>query len=106
MALNVEKLVNLYKSKRMTQEELAEEAGISKQALSNMLKRGADPRLSTIQKIANVLGVPLSYLNDETDFTLEQMKNFEDEVKKRDEMIEDLRFTINAFRKTFDKFDK
>lgn len=46
----------------MTQEQLAEKAGISAAALVRIERNQADPHVSTIRKLADALGVDPRYL--------------------------------------------
>lgn len=50
------------KKQRYSQKRLAEDAGISRLIISNIERRCGDPRLSSMEKIASTLGVPLSAL--------------------------------------------
>lgn len=43
----------------LTRQEIAARAGISRRALYGMLEAGADPRQSTVEAIAHVLGLSL-----------------------------------------------
>ena len=48
----------------MSQVELAEQAGVSRQAVNNYMTRGNSPSLSTAVAIARVLGVSVDDLVD------------------------------------------
>ena len=48
----------------MSQVDLAKQAGITQQAVSNYMTRGASPSLSTAVSIARVLGVSVDDLVD------------------------------------------
>ena len=48
----------------MSQVELAEQAGVSRQAVNNYMTRGNSPSLSTAVSIARVLGVSVDDLVD------------------------------------------
>ncbi|MBQ2236437.1 MAG: helix-turn-helix transcriptional regulator [Muribaculaceae bacterium] len=55
----------------MTQKELAEKLGVTDVSLNATLKEGKDPRLSTLQKIADVLEIKITdLLSDGTEQTL------------------------------------
>ena len=56
---NVKKYCEL---REMTQKELAEKLGVTSVSLNATLKDGNDPRISTIQKIADVLEVSIGDL--------------------------------------------
>ena len=64
--MNINKIIDLYKSQRLTQEELAKKSGISKTALSQILLRQSNPKISIVEKIANALNVPVGYFFDDT----------------------------------------
>ena len=60
------------KARRLTQSRLAEEAGISPEALSKIINGvTADPQLDTIVRIAHVLGETVGSLLGETGFDLD-----------------------------------
>jgi len=48
---------HIMQQKGMTQEQLAEKAGVGQPAISNMLKRQCRPQQKTIRRIAEALGV-------------------------------------------------
>lgn len=48
-----------------TQQEIADKVGISRSALNKILQGQVDPRLSTVQALADVLGVPIERLTEE-----------------------------------------
>ena len=50
------------KLRKMTQKELAEKLGVTDVSLNATLKEGKDPRLSTLQKIADVLEIKITDL--------------------------------------------
>ena len=59
------------KLRKMTQKELAEKLGVTDVSLNATLKEGKDPRLSTLQKIADVLEIKITdLLSDGTEQTL------------------------------------
>jgi transcriptional regulator with XRE-family HTH domain len=88
--MNLNKLINLYKSQRITQEELASKIGMSKTALNAIILGKSDPQLTTVEKIAKALGVPVSYFFDEEESTgpeikqSAQGKNISQQVKLND----------------------
>jgi len=51
------RLRQLRERRALTQEELAAKAGITRTALSRLESGGADPRPSTVRKLAGALGV-------------------------------------------------
>lgn len=60
-----ETLKRIRQSKGMSQEELADFLGTSKQNISRYESGEVSPKISTAAKIARKLGVSLSYLNGE-----------------------------------------
>ena len=59
------------KLRKMTQKELAEKLGVTDVSLNATLKEGKDPRLSTLQKIADVLEIKITdLLSDGTEQTI------------------------------------
>lgn len=44
---------------RLSRQDIAEQAGISRRALYSLLEGTADPRLSTLESLAHVLGLDL-----------------------------------------------
>lgn len=55
----VARLAAARKSARMTQAELAERAGLSRMTVQRLESNGLDPRLSTLNEMARVLGYEL-----------------------------------------------
>jgi transcriptional regulator with XRE-family HTH domain len=47
---------------RTTQQEIADKVGMSRSALNKILQGRVDPRLSTVQALADVLGTPICEL--------------------------------------------
>ena len=54
----------ILKDKQMTLNDLAQKLGVSRQAL--YLQINNNPRISTLQRIADALGVPVGQLFDQT----------------------------------------
>lgn len=63
--MNSTKLKAAIRQSSMTQKEIAAQSGISPQALNGIIEKGVDPRVSTLEAIAGVLGVKMSFLFDE-----------------------------------------
>lgn len=63
--MNVNKIIDLYKKQRLTQEEFAEKVGISKTAISQILLEKSNPRIKLVEKIAAYFQVPVGYFFDE-----------------------------------------
>ena len=61
----INKLVNLYKSKLMTQEEFAEKVGVSKTTISQIINGQTNPRVDLVERFAKELGVSVGYFFDE-----------------------------------------
>ena len=100
--MNINKIVDLYKSKRLTQGEIAEKIGMSKTALSSILNGKSDPQVSSIERIAEALGVSAAYFFDNTtingnaidenvQYELNLLRNknksLENEIKLKDKII-------------------
>ncbi len=62
--MNISKLHELMKLKKITQKELSNKIFLSQNAISNILQRG-DLKVSVLEKIAEVLSVPVSYFFEE-----------------------------------------
>lgn len=56
------RIKNIVAAKGMTLKGLAEKLGITPQTLGNIVNEKNNPNLSTLEKIANVLEVPVSSL--------------------------------------------
>ena len=61
-----DKIVRLRKSNGMSQEELADKLGVSRQAISRWEMGRSRPDVETLQRLADALGVELTELLDET----------------------------------------
>lgn len=59
-----EKLVELRKSKCLTQEQLAEKLYVTRQAVSRWERGTAEPDLQTLSRLCNILGVSSEYFID------------------------------------------
>jgi len=62
-----EKIKLIREAKGLTQEQVAEKLGISPTAYGNVERGDNDPKLSKLQKIAEILEMPLSDLIDSSD---------------------------------------
>lgn len=67
------------KRKNLTMLDLAERAGITKGAISLYEKGEREPLISTVIKLAKVLGVPIAYLSGQ-EVTEEEKKSYLDQV--------------------------
>lgn len=64
--INQKRLLDLVLERQIVGKELAQQAGISTGALSNLLRRGARAQLVTIAKLAKALNVsPYELIEDE-----------------------------------------
>ena len=61
--MNINKLNNLVASSKLSKIQIAERCNISRTTLDNVLA-GADAKISTIESLANVLGVNVGYFFD------------------------------------------
>lgn len=82
----INKLVNLYKSKLMTQEEFAEKVGVSKTTISQIINGQTNPRVDLVERFAKELGVPVGYFFEEdnisnTNFINNKNSSYESDYK-------------------------
>lgn len=63
--MNVSKLKDLIKASGLSKKEIAQQSGISVQALYGILENNADPKVSNLEAIAKVLGIKMSVLFNE-----------------------------------------
>ncbi len=56
----VERIIELRKERQWSEYHLAKEAGISQSTLSNLINRGNNPSIYTLEKIAHAFGLTLS----------------------------------------------
>lgn len=56
----VERIIELRKERQWSEYHLAKEAGISQSTLSNLINRGNNPSVYTLEKIAHAFGLTLS----------------------------------------------
>jgi transcriptional regulator with XRE-family HTH domain len=73
--LNISKIKNVLKSKKISQEELANLINMSKTNINQILKGRTDTKISTLIKIAESLNVPVSYFFDESPAPVENSHN-------------------------------
>lgn len=64
--MNTSKLISAIKQSPMTQKDIAIKSGITPQALNGIMEKGVDPKVSTLEAIANVIGIKMSVLFDES----------------------------------------
>ena len=77
-----DKLVTLRKKKGLSQLELAEAIGVSRQAVSRWEVGSAIPSTSKIQALSILYGVPIEYLFNENGVLASESKKTEDETRK------------------------
>jgi transcriptional regulator with XRE-family HTH domain len=81
-----EKITKLKKLKKMSQVELAEKTGISRDAISKYERGDVSPSLEYAKRIAEALGVSLDYLVSDS----EQDEALDNEAVKRIKAIQNL----------------
>lgn len=64
--MNVSKLKDLIKASGLSKKEIAQQSGISVQALYGILENNADPKVSNLEAITKVLGIKMSVLFNES----------------------------------------
>lgn len=72
MAKFGEKLRKIRALKQLTQSEMASKIGLTPSSYSNWELGKRKPRINKIKKVADVLGVPVSYLTDDKEIDLSQ----------------------------------
>ena len=92
--MNVAKLSSVIKQSSMTQKDIALKSGISPQALNGILEKGVDPKVSTLESIANVVGVKMSMLFDESNIEIKD--NDRSFNSNADEIIKELTSIIKS----------
>lgn len=92
--MNVAKLSSAVKQSPMTQKDIALKSGISPQALNGILEKGVDPKVSTLEAIANVVGIKMSFLFDENNIEIKD--NEQSFNSNADEIIKELTSIIRS----------
>lgn len=64
--MDVSKLKDSIKASGLSKKEIAQQSGISVQALYGILENNADPKVSNLEAIAKVLGIKMSILFNES----------------------------------------
>lgn len=72
-----DKLYRLRKEKGLSQKELAKQAGLSQTSIYYWERGERNPKLEQLQKIANVLNVPVEYLFDTINIGLSTERDLE-----------------------------
>ncbi|MFI8709909.1 helix-turn-helix domain-containing protein [Bacillus sp. NPDC077411] len=73
-----ERVFELRKKKRLTQEQLGKEIGIGKQIISKYEKGTKTPSLETIEKLADFFSVSIDYLLGKTDNPIGNTNNIKE----------------------------
>ncbi|WP_278558274.1 helix-turn-helix domain-containing protein [Limosilactobacillus vaginalis] len=84
--MNNNRIKEIRLSKHKTQKDLAQLLGVSEQAIAYYEKALREPPLRSWVKMANYLGVPVSYLQGFGDYNYEdkaEIKKYSDEINKR-----------------------
>lgn len=92
--MNTAKLTTAIKQSAMSQKEIAMKSGISPQALNGIMEKGVDPKVSTLEAIASVVGIKMSVLFDETNVDINDVeRSFNSNA---DEIIKELTSIIKS----------
>lgn len=92
--MNIAKLSTAIKQSPMTQKEIAIKSGITPQALNGIMEKGVDPKVSTLEAIANVVGIKMSVLFDESNVEIKD--NERSFNSNADEIIKELTSIIKS----------
>ncbi len=101
------KILGVLREKNLTQKDLAEKIGITQAALSKILSGKFLTKVSTVQKIANSLNVPVGYLMDDN-----QEKNLENNniilelLKSQNSILNEINEKIDLEIKLLKKINK
>lgn len=89
-----ESLIKLRKNEKLSQEQLAENLGITRQTLSNYENDITTPDLETAKKICQVLNISLDELIDNRNTISSKISNTENLVKKQNKLIKIIFITL------------
>lgn len=92
--MDVSKLKSAIESSRLSKKQIAAESGISPQALHGILEQNVDPKVSTLEAIANVVGVKMSSLFDQSNIEIKD--NERSFNSNADEIIKELTSIIKS----------
>lgn len=98
--MNLNRLNTALSSSKLNKAQIAEQCGISRTTLDNVLS-GADAKISTVESLANVLGVSMGYLFDDT--TEENIDVERSEISALKKEIERLQSLLDAKNNTSTK---
>jgi transcriptional regulator with XRE-family HTH domain len=99
LAANLKRLIK----GKASQQEIADKVGMSRTALNKLLQGRVDPRLSTVQALADVLGKRIGELTGETDETVLLSRDARQIAEWYDSLDDpaDRAYATTFFRKTF-----
>ena len=86
--MNVSILKLAIDSSPLSKKQIAAESGISPQALHGILEQNVDPKVSTLEAIANVVGIKMSSLFDQSNIEIKD--NERSFNSNADEIIKEL----------------
>lgn len=93
-AMNVTKLKSAIDASSLTKKEIAIKSGITPQALNGILEHNVDPKVSNLEAVANVVGIKMSVLFDES--VIEINDNEHSFNSNADEIIKELTSIIKS----------
>lgn len=82
MPIFSDRLAELRKKRKLTQQQVADEIGINRVTYTNWEKGNREPNFENLIKLASVLGTTTSYLLGETDRDLSDMEKLDLEEKR------------------------
>lgn len=88
--MNFSLLNKLVSESKLGKVRIAEEAGISRTTLDNALN-GADMKISTVESLANVLGVSPSVFFEDEDTVKTSMNHYEKEIQRLQTLLDSQR---------------
>jgi len=77
-----EKITQLRKARGMTQEELADKVGVSRQSISKWELGDCEPDMSTLRKLQKIFGVSMDYLINDNVYNAKEEQKKEKTDKK------------------------
>lgn len=92
--MNVSRLKSAIETSSLSKKQIASESGISPQALHGILEQKVDPKVSTLQAIANVVGIKMGVLFDEGNIEIKD--NDSSFNSNADEIIKELTSIIKS----------
>ena len=92
--MNVSKLKNAIETSPLTKKEIAVKSGISAQALNAILEHNVDPKVSNLESIANVVGIKMGILFDESNTEIKDVERSFN--ANADEIIKELTSIIKS----------